>query len=396
MVENDDLDADNGAVNEFICDVCGRSFAKRSSLSMHKLMHSDHDVSCDICGRSFKCLRSLRYHTTLVHDKSRCDNDNKAVCEECGRSFASRPGLKRHIYRQHTKHDPCVCGECGRPFMSKASLATHARMAHRTRYGEFPCGMCGKVCVTESALKQHFSVMHDEDVSGRIAERRARRMRDPKFLEWMREHARETIMTEESVRKRSKTFAEVAKTEAYRKMQRDAQLRRYREHPEYRDIISDRMHSFFSSLDSEGWEKWESEHNIRGRRSWEVNKSGDSVFCASSFESSFCRSARCDDSVSDFRRCGAKILYYMDDVERVYFPDFSVDMVDGSRIVIETKDDRMVDDPVVVAKADAASRFFSENGIDYAIMTSVDLKRYSENHDLRSTLGHGKLVCDVN
>ena len=54
--------------------------------------------------------------------------------------------------------------------------------------------------------------------------------------------------------------------------------------------------------------------------------------------------------------------------------------------VNETKDDRLVDNPAVVAKAKAASEFLSSEGIGYAIMTGVDLKRYSRNHNLRSTL----------
>ena len=372
--------------DEFVCDVCGRIFPKKQSLTLHRMMHSDNCSTCDLCGRTFRCARSLRYHTTMIHNKDKRDDDNKVVCEECEKSFASRPGLKRHMLTHSKECVGSACNHCGAIFKSRRSLRAHIRMSHLTKYGSFQCSVCGKNCITEQALRQHMTVMHNQDVARRIADRRETRMHDHDFVEKMRRHAHETICTKESIEKRTKTLSKIVKTDKYRKSQREAQLKRYREHPEYKKLISDRMHAFFSSLDADGWVKWENEHNIRGRRSWETNKSGDSVFCASSYESSFCRSAKEDVSIADFHRCGVKIIYSMEGVDKVYFPDFSVDMVDGSRIVIETKDDRLVDDPVVVAKAKAASEFLSSEGIGYAIMTGVDLKRYSRNHNLRSTL----------
>lgn len=36
------------------CDICGKGFRSKTSLSLHILMHKDADMPCEICGKRYR------------------------------------------------------------------------------------------------------------------------------------------------------------------------------------------------------------------------------------------------------------------------------------------------------------------------------------------------------
>jgi type III restriction enzyme len=60
---------------------------------------------------------------------------------------------------------------------------------------------------------------------------------------------------------------------------------------------------------------------------------------------------------------------------RTYYPDFLLQMKDGSYMIVEIKGDNKIDDPVVLAKRDYATRMAAVNGIRYLIVKGSEAQR---------------------
>ena len=66
----------------YFCDTCGKSYANKASLRLHKLhVHEKYseEVPCDVCGISFRTRELLKQHQEREHSA-----EPKFVCEECG------------------------------------------------------------------------------------------------------------------------------------------------------------------------------------------------------------------------------------------------------------------------------------------------------------------------
>ena len=58
---------------------------------------------------------------------------------------------------------------------------------------------------------------------------------------------------------------------------------------------------------------------------------------------------------------------------RKYYPDFLVEMEDGTFLVLEVKGDHMMDDPVVKAKEAAAEEITVESSMKYEMIKGSDI-----------------------
>lgn len=111
-----------------------------------------HSGVCDICGRKYADRRMLRMHKDTVHSKLR-----PYLCNYCGYSASSRSTLKMHM-RQHTGEKPFACTYCDYRTSDHNSLRRHLmRHSGQTKY---QCPHCNYACIQSSTYKVHLKTKH--------------------------------------------------------------------------------------------------------------------------------------------------------------------------------------------------------------------------------------------
>ncbi|QLL33708.1 hypothetical protein HG536_0F00320 [Torulaspora globosa] len=169
----------------FKCELCDRSFAKKSHLERHLHAHAeDKPLHCSFCQKGFTTAQQLKRHE-ITHTKSfKCPYEG---CQEC---FYKHPQLRSHIMAIHEKNLSCkVCGkEFQRPYRLRNHMAKHHNpevqnpyqcshgscascfktwsqlQAHiKNDHPKLRCPICAKPCVGESGLRMHMNV-HDENL----------------------------------------------------------------------------------------------------------------------------------------------------------------------------------------------------------------------------------------
>lgn len=139
---------------QFECEECDRKYAFRNSLIDHvNLCHKGVTYYCDICGKSFTQKCSMTLH------KEKHNPDYVPLvspCTSCDKKFYTRSGLRRHVEVAH-KNNVFVCSVCGKVFTSKWSLNEHMNLHQEIK--QYACDMCDKRFTKKTAAKQHM-MMH--------------------------------------------------------------------------------------------------------------------------------------------------------------------------------------------------------------------------------------------
>uniref|UniRef100_A0A803SPU5 Uncharacterized protein n=1 Tax=Anolis carolinensis TaxID=28377 RepID=A0A803SPU5_ANOCA len=150
-----------------VCLVCRRSFRCKTSLNLHRRIHTRENSSkISDSGKASSLPSSRRTHTGEKPFKClRCGrrfkwNRHQAVhrrekpfqCLECGKSFSWKKIFTSHRAK-HSGDEPFECLECGKAFSCKVNFASH-QVTH-TRKLPFQCSACGKGFSHKGSLNRH-------------------------------------------------------------------------------------------------------------------------------------------------------------------------------------------------------------------------------------------------
>ncbi|XP_052228622.1 histone-lysine N-methyltransferase PRDM16-like isoform X2 [Dreissena polymorpha] len=134
---------------DFKCEECPRSFALKSNLARHQIVHeSGRRFSCEHCERHFTDPSNLQRHIRSQHHGARCH-----ACSECGKTFATSSGLKQHQHI-HSSVKPFQCEVCLKAYTQFSNLCRHKRM-HADCRQQIKCNDCGQAFSTITSLSKH-------------------------------------------------------------------------------------------------------------------------------------------------------------------------------------------------------------------------------------------------
>ena len=138
-----------------LCEICGKSFSKKSLLSVHMKYHTGK-FTCSICDKI--CVSQ---YNLSQHYKAHKHSEEKVTCQYCSLKFVSKSSVKRHIKGVHLGlRKDTVCDICGNKFR-KSYLATHRRI--HTGERPYQCEVCGASFVQQHHLKTHMTVHTNQE-----------------------------------------------------------------------------------------------------------------------------------------------------------------------------------------------------------------------------------------
>ncbi|CAH0389534.1 unnamed protein product [Bemisia tabaci] len=142
----------------FHCTICDKRYAYANKLALHMKTHTqDPPHRCDLCTKAFYRLDCLKLHMASKHFfADQLGFPKSHACNVCGHSFATKSSLKTHqsLHCQNSEDTVAFnCIQCKQVFKSRAALNYHLKK-HKGQLG-FECSYCKKKFVRKCYLDDH-------------------------------------------------------------------------------------------------------------------------------------------------------------------------------------------------------------------------------------------------
>lgn len=143
--------------NKHKCNVCTKSFLRKSNLVDHLRLHANvRQFECNLCHKKFvqkgNMLSHMRTHST----------ERPYECQICDKRYNQSSALSMHMRSLHTKERNFVCKTCPKAFSNVSDLRKHERIHDPT--ARIRCELCGRGFVQTVNLRQHMKRIHNKIV----------------------------------------------------------------------------------------------------------------------------------------------------------------------------------------------------------------------------------------
>ncbi|KAM9401550.1 uncharacterized protein ACWYII_029116 isoform 2-T2 [Salvelinus alpinus] len=147
------------------CSVCGRYFARTSSLVRHMSSHSkERPFGCVNCDKRFKYSYDLKKHQRELCQKMTQGD----LCQDVGQNMAQqKSGLQPEkdflaTAENRTQVDPKTCYVCGKILTCTSQMERHLKSHSKAR--PFNCAVCERSFKYKDTLKKHQEILGHEGI----------------------------------------------------------------------------------------------------------------------------------------------------------------------------------------------------------------------------------------
>lgn len=132
------------------CEICSRIFANSRTLSKHvKTVHNRiKPFICNVCGR-----KSARKSTWIVHMRQHT-GERPYQCKSCLFKASDPSVLKKHEMR-HSNTSSYKCNLCEYSAIQSSSFKNHMKLYHPEEFKKILCDQCNYISVNSDILEAH-------------------------------------------------------------------------------------------------------------------------------------------------------------------------------------------------------------------------------------------------
>ncbi|CAG9789682.1 unnamed protein product [Diatraea saccharalis] len=140
-------------IESWICEICGKVFVHRGSLSSHIRSHMPPEFACDQCdyktSNKYDLIKHVRIHT----------GEKRYQCQHCTSAYYTSSNLTSHIRYVHEGLKKYACELCERRFFDKTKYMRHIDSHNNVK--RFECEVCHSCYTRRCYWKKHLQRQHN-------------------------------------------------------------------------------------------------------------------------------------------------------------------------------------------------------------------------------------------
>lgn len=115
---------ESAGAEEYFCEICNLSFARKSQYSMHYTQKHKCSLTCKHCDKKISSYANLVRHIRTVHEF-----EKRFSCTVCEKQFSQKSSLASHK-NTHTADKPFTCEQCDFRTGDRSTLIKHRKKIH--------------------------------------------------------------------------------------------------------------------------------------------------------------------------------------------------------------------------------------------------------------------------